>query len=351
MKKILSLVLTLAIILGAVFTANLILAEPEASLREGGYMHVSGRGNQNSGPRQLVGDILNTSGDGTYLLSAWVRLPGNTASKSVSIMIYPGGWPAAIVTKNITNGEWTLVSGEVAISGTANFANNENVYFRIQTGAALTDNWDIDLDSVVLKKKTGTTYGENLIQDSECELGLLTTWYATSATIANPVADDSSLYGVQVEYKADSNLFVSKKGQFNFCLDGKKAEVTVYNAGTESILLQLQVRSATWTTLGGGKNEDWVTIAAGQAATITTEIADDKVASDNWAVLVANGAGKTGKLVLCNLTAQEATSLKESSRWNVNNSVAPVVVENPKAAEATPVATPVVTPVVTPVII
>lgn len=349
MKKILSLVLTLAIILGAVFTANLILAEPEAPAREGGYMHVSGRGNQNSGPRQKLGDALSTSGDGTYLFSAWVRFPGNTASKKVVIMIYPGAWPAATLEKTITDGEWNLISGEVTISGTANFANNENVYFRIQTGAALTDNWDIDFDSVVLKKKTGDTYGENLIQDSACELNPLSPWYATSATITNPDSNDTSLYGVQVEYKSDGSQFVTKKDNFNFCLNGKKAEVTVYNAGTENILLQLQVRAATWTTLGGGTAEDWVTIAAGQAATITTEIADDKVASDNWAVLVANGVGKTGKIVLCNITAQQAISLKESSRWNVNNSVAPVVVENPQAAEATPVATPVATPIATPV--
>ena len=344
MKKILSLVLSIAIILGAVLTANFILAETEAPVREGGYMQVTGRNNQNAGPRQLLGDALNASGDGTYYMAAWVRIPENTGTKSVSIMVYPGSWPAAILTQNVTGSEWTLISGEVTISGTANFADNENIYFRIQTGSEQTDNCNIDFDSIVLKKKTGSTYGENLIQDSECELGLLTTWYGTgNAVLTNPVSSDTSLYGVQVEYKSDTNLFVSKKDQFNFCLDGKKAEVTVYNAGTENILLQLQVRSSSWSTLGGGTAEDWVTIAPNKAATITTEIADDKVASGNWAVLVTNGAGKTGKLVLCNLTAQQALSLRDAGKWNVNTDATPAVVANPEVTTATPV-TPVATP-------
>ena len=343
MKKLLSVILALAIIVTSAFATYLIFAN-EDTTPTGGYMRVTGRGNQNSGPRQLLGDVLNASGDGTYLLSAWVRLPGNTASKSVAIMVYPGSWPAAILTKTITNGEWTLISGEVTISGTANFANNESIYFRIQTGSALTDNWDIDFDNVVLKKKTGSTYGENLIGDSACELGENTPWYATSATITNPVVP-VVLKGVQVEYKSDANLFISKKDQFNFCLDGKKAEVTVYNAGTENILLQLQVRSGSWSTLGGGSTADWVTITPNQKATITTEIAEDKVANDNWAVLVTNGANKTGKIIICDVSSNVATTLADSAKWNVNNSVAPIVVDNPEIVTNPPVTEP---PVATP---
>jgi len=296
MKKILSLVLSIAIILGAVFTATLILAEPEAPVREGGYMHVSGRGNQNSGPRQYLGDALKASGDGTYYLSAWVRIPNNTENKAVRLIIVADGkYPQT--EKTITDGQWTLISGEISITGTANITNNESAYFRIQTGSAQTDNWDLDFDSVVLMKKTGDTYGENLIQDATCELNPLSTWFGTGgATVTNPDSTDTTLYGVQVEYKSDSNLFINKKDQFNFCLNGNKAEVTVYNAGTENITLGLQVRTAGWSTLGG--NNVWNTIAPGEAKTITTQIDEANVANDNWAVLLANGENKTGKIII-----------------------------------------------------
>ena len=143
-------------------------------------------------------------------------------------------------------------------------------------------------------------------------------------------AENTTLSGLEVEYKSDGNLMISKPNKINFCLSGKKAELTIYNAGTENITLGLQIRTAGWSTIGG--NNEWNTIAPGKAKTIITEISEEQVASGNFALLVANGGGKTGKIVICNLTNEKATELATASSWNVNNSVVPKVVENPESA-------------------
>ena len=321
-KMILSIVLILATLM---MTIVIVSADTQTLKAEGGYMRITERVNQNSGFKHDLLEKIKAEGDGTYVISAYVRFPQNTQSKKINIILfnkagsseYPG------VAKSITDGEWTLLSGEVILSDTQNMT---EAYLRVQTGTALADNWDFDMDGVTVAKKTNGVLGENLISDPNCELGAGSRWTNTNSKMENPVAQTAS-YGVQVDFTSNSSGMINKQNKINILLQNDTAAIKLYNNGESNIKVCFQIRTKGWTVVAGA--DQWHTILPKETKQIRITTSAENTHNDNFVLLTTAGANETGKLTVCGLNLEQATQLSKAENWCLTENALPEIVTDP----------------------
>ncbi|MBE7092578.1 MAG: hypothetical protein E7365_05315 [Clostridiales bacterium] len=244
---------------------------------EGAYITVTNRGNQNSGPIQYLGDKLKASGDGTYYLSAWVKIPENSADKKVGIIVYckfgtENKYVYPTVTKTISNGEWTLVAGEIEIKNTAGCTANNDSYFRIQTGSAATDNWDVWFDGMTLNKKNADgSYGKNILANGDCSIDDPATWANTTTckvTFVGVAKQQPTGVIITATEDTETNHIITNTGVVskNDIKDGKITKTyTILNEGKEAVKVTFSLQVAHKKADG---SDMWSTPAKGFTALI-----------------------------------------------------------------------------------
>ena len=345
MRKIISMILAVALIVTAVIAVNVTVNAAADPTPDGCYITVRNRNGQNAGAQLHLADIIKANGAGTYRFSAYIRHTDDDG-KSMHFMIqsnYDGIKTSYIgPSKALEQNEWTLFTTTIEYTE-EKVEKLKSAYFRVQSPDSSGSKWNYDIDSVTFTKLEGSTYGENLLPavDANCENSFFSKWYVGngSATLGFSEAD-TSLYAVRVKYKAnDSGMITSSANNNGGFLqsNGEKAMIYVKNMGDANVGINLGIRANTkkWDVLS---ETGRLTVEPGSYRVICTKIRGDQVASDNFPLITTN-IGNTGDILVCNLTRAQTDYYSKSNAWCLpkDNATAPEVVANPNDVPEAPI--------------
>ncbi|QGQ95204.1 hypothetical protein EHS13_10050 [Paenibacillus psychroresistens] len=219
-------------------------------------LQASSRTQVDSWVGQYIGSALNSQGQGTYNISAWVRsASGSKNDTRVTIAIYYGGaWHEFSMTGTINNTGWTEISGVIDANWTGTLANTDAV-FLIRQNNDITNYY---VDKISMMKTT------NVLQNPSFESG--TTSWTTASLTASQVSTPAPMNGSYVAQAGSRTQVDSWIGQ----------HMTSYlsTSGQGTYNISAWVRSAS-----GTKNDTRITIAlyyggAWHESTITGTIND-----------------------------------------------------------------------------